>query len=189
MTTATRRRRKGQPFSPAHDRMARDLLRNAQVAAVEVDDPFGLEPGDKIVVLRSTRDDPLAEMKARGFIDDCDYEAGRRWQRAYEDSEIGGLCGIDPSKEAVDGGRMRDPISDRRDEAGRELKRARDSLKGSNWLIVVVLGTRKSLLDVARETAGPLCSHEGAYKRLRTEFHKALETLAVVFGYTNRARA
>jgi len=28
--------------------------------AIEVDDPLGLEPGDKIVTLRSLRNDPLA---------------------------------------------------------------------------------------------------------------------------------
>jgi hypothetical protein len=31
------------------------LLRNADVAAVEVDDPLGLDPGDKIATLRSLR--------------------------------------------------------------------------------------------------------------------------------------
>jgi len=187
-TASPPRRRKAQPFNPAHDRQARDLLRNAQVAAVEVDDPMALDPGDKIVVLRSTRDDPLAEMLARGQITECDFAAGRHWQRAYEGSEIGGVCGIDPTKEAVDGGRMKDPISERRDQAGRELKLARDKLKASNWLVVAVLGTRKALVDVARETAPP-GGFERVYKALRLEFHAALETLAMVFGYTSKTRA
>lgn len=184
--TASPRRRKKAPYNPVHDRMARDLLRNAKVTPVEVDDPY--EEGGKIIVMRSTRDDPLSEMLARGQITECDFAAGRHWQRAFEDSEIGSVRGIDPTKEAVDGGRMCDPISERRDSAGRELKAARDRLKASNWLIVVVLGTRKSLMDVALETAGPAC-HEGIYKRLRAEFHRALETLAIVFGYTNASRA
>ncbi|MEY9806966.1 hypothetical protein [Bradyrhizobium elkanii] len=186
MTAASRRRRKKQPFNPAHDRRAQDLLRNAQVAPAEVDDPY--EQGGKLLVLRSTRDDPLAEMLARGQITECDFAAGRHWQWAFESAEIGSVCGIDPSKEAVDGGRMNDPISDRRDRAGRELKRARDRLGASNWLVTVVLGTRKSLIEVAKETAGKN-SHEGIYRALRAEFHKALETLAIVFGYTNLTRA
>jgi hypothetical protein len=43
-----------------YDRRATDLLRNAQVAPAIVDDP--LEPGAKLVVLRSLRHDPLAAM-------------------------------------------------------------------------------------------------------------------------------
>ena len=56
------RTKRKKPYDPTkvHDRRARDLLRNAEVAAVEVDDPLGLEPGDKIVTLRSIRNDPLA---------------------------------------------------------------------------------------------------------------------------------
>ena len=49
------RRRKGRPYNPAdpqaHDRKAQDMLRNAQVVPVEADDPFAINPGDKIVVL------------------------------------------------------------------------------------------------------------------------------------------
>lgn len=186
MSAASPRRRKKQPHNPAHDRMATDLLRNAKVAPVEVDDPY--EEGGKIIVMRSTRDDPLSEMLARGQISECDFAAGRMWQRAYEDCEIGGVCGIDPTKEAVDGGRMKDPISERRDRAGRELKMAATELKDSNWLIISVLGTRKPLVQVAREMAGPK-SHESIYVALRLEFRAALETLAMVFGLTNLTRA
>lgn len=196
MTASQVRRRKGRPYNPAlaeyqakvkadeeakrRDRKSRDLLRNARVVPIEIDDPT--PDGGKIIVMRSTRDDPLSEMLARGQISECDFAAGRHWQRAYEESEIGAVRGIDPTREAVDGGRLIDPISERRDEAGRELKRARDALKESNWLIVVVLGTRKSLLEVARETA--VGSHEGVYKRLRFEFHGALQILGVLFGYS-----
>ena len=53
MARAKRRR----PHDPAkiHDRRSRALPRTADVAAVEVDDPLGLEPGDKSVTLRSNR--------------------------------------------------------------------------------------------------------------------------------------
>ena len=55
------RAKRRKPHDPAkvHDRRSRDLPRNAEVAAVEVDDPLALEPGDKIVTLRSIRNDPL----------------------------------------------------------------------------------------------------------------------------------
>lgn len=59
---AKAKRRK--PFDPAtaHDRRSRDLPRNAEAASVEVDDPLGLDPGDKIVTLRSLRNDPWARL-------------------------------------------------------------------------------------------------------------------------------
>src|SRR3984885_16119463 len=58
------RAKRKRPYNPAkiHDRRSRDLPRNAEVAAIEVDDPLGLDPGDKIVTLRSIRNDPLARL-------------------------------------------------------------------------------------------------------------------------------
>ena len=52
-----------------HDRRSQDLPRNAEVAAVEVDDPLALEPGEKIVTLRSIRNDPLGRLHSRRQID------------------------------------------------------------------------------------------------------------------------
>jgi hypothetical protein len=66
-----RKRRKAYDPSSAHDRRARDLPLNAEVAAVEVDDPLGLEPGDRIVALRSTRGDPLAKLHTHRQIDEA----------------------------------------------------------------------------------------------------------------------
>ncbi len=53
--------RRQKPHNPAkaHDRRSRDLPRNADVATVEVDNPLALDPGEKIVALRSLRNDPL----------------------------------------------------------------------------------------------------------------------------------
>jgi hypothetical protein len=69
MARAKRRR----PHDPAkvHDRRSRDLPRNAEVAAVEVDDPLGMEPGDKIVTLRSIRNDPLGRMHSHRHVDEA----------------------------------------------------------------------------------------------------------------------
>jgi len=61
-----------KPHNPAkaHDRRARDLLRNAEVATVEVDNPLALEPGKKIVALRSIRNDPLGRLHSHRQIDE-----------------------------------------------------------------------------------------------------------------------
>ena len=65
------RAKRNKPHTPAksHDRRSRDLPRNAEVAAIEVDDPLALEPGEKIVTLRSIRNDPLARLHTHHQID------------------------------------------------------------------------------------------------------------------------
>ncbi|HJZ20208.1 MAG TPA: hypothetical protein VJ226_04580, partial [Bradyrhizobium sp.] len=67
---ARARRKKPHDPSRVHDRRSKDLLRNAEVAEVEVDDPLALEPGEKIVTLRSTRNDPLARLHTHHQIDE-----------------------------------------------------------------------------------------------------------------------
>src|SRR5580704_18999985 len=108
------RAKRKKPYNPAkiHDRRSRDLLRNAEVAAVEVDDPLGLDPGDKIVTLRSLRNDPLGRLHARRQIDEAQYQGGRSFQNDWEKAERGPQA-VDPTREYVDGGWAREPITER----------------------------------------------------------------------------
>jgi hypothetical protein len=73
------RARRNKPYNPAkvHDRRSRDLPRNAEVAAVEVDDPLALEPGEKIVTLRSIRSDLLGRLHSHRQLDEAQYQGGR----------------------------------------------------------------------------------------------------------------
>lgn len=190
MTNASPRRRKKQPFNPAkeaHDRRATDLLRNARVSPIEVDDPF--EVGAKILVMRSTRNDPIADMHARGHLSDCEYATARHWERAYEDSAIGGVPAMDPGKESVDGGKMAEVLTDRQIKAIKELKLAREELgNAGNWLIIQVLGTKKTIEDVAWEWKQAKRDSAGC-KYIRRRFHECLSTLSVLFGYAMPTRA
>ncbi|MFX5964742.1 hypothetical protein ABTE57_19465, partial [Acinetobacter baumannii] len=68
-----RKRRNAHDPSRAYDRRAQDLPLNAEVAPVEIDDPLALEPGDKVIALRSTRGDPLAKLHTHGQIDEAQY--------------------------------------------------------------------------------------------------------------------
>jgi hypothetical protein len=132
MSRRTRRKQKiTLPPDTIHDRQAKDLLRNAQVAPITVDDPMGLEPGDKITVLRSTRRDPLAWMHAHNQIDDVQYQAGRMWQGDWETIEQGAKA-IDPSKEAVDGGRLPEPLPERRLKASDRLADVASAIVGAD---------------------------------------------------------
>ena len=80
-----------------HDRQAKvSGPQETGVVVDVVDNPYG--PG-KISVTQSTRDDPLAGLHARRFIDAAQYAAGRHWQQCWEDSEIGAIRAIDTTKE------------------------------------------------------------------------------------------
>jgi hypothetical protein len=180
-----KKRRRGKPNNLktiVHDRTSRDLLRNALVAPVEVDDPY--EEGAKIMVLRSTRHDPLAEMKSKDQIDQCDYVAGRHWQAAWENAEIGGVRAIDPTREAVDGGRFPDMLTDIQRRALQDLKAARGALgREGHQLICDVLGRGLSITQAASSRG---LSSEADRKYTGKRFRECLSTLAIRFGYANR---
>src|ERR1700691_4175259 len=120
------RAKRKRPHNPAkiHDRQSRDLPRNAEVAAIEVDDPLGLDPGDKIVTLRSIRNDPLARLHTHRQIDEAQYQGGRAFQDDWEKAERGPQA-VDPSREYVDGGQRREPTTQRPRQAVLRLERAR----------------------------------------------------------------
>jgi len=105
--TATTKKRGGERnkshrLIKAHDRRSRDLPLNAEVAAIEVDDLLALEPGEKIVTLRSIRNDPLGRLHSHRQIDEAQYQGGRAFQNDWEKAEHGPQA-VDPTREYVDG--------------------------------------------------------------------------------------
>lgn len=183
MTATTTRRRKGKPYHPVHDRKATDLLRNALVAPIEVDDPMGLEPGDRIVVMRSIRNDPLANMHAKGYIDDAQYHGGRAFQRDWEKAERGPRA-IDPGKECVDGGVMPEPITDgqkrsvvRLNQVEREL-----GLDGSAIIYDVLVGGL-SMAQVGERRGLESARWQDYFSR---RLRECLDRLAVFYGFATR---
>lgn len=108
-----------------HDRRSKDTLAAGQYASIEVDDPF--EQGEKIVVLRQLRCDPLARLHSHHQIDEAQYHAGRAYQRDWEVAERGARA-IDPTKEAVDGGKLPEPITDSQARARKRLIAVRGEL-------------------------------------------------------------
>lgn len=169
-----------------HDRKATDGLRNAIVGTVVVDDPWAAIAGERIVVVRSLRDDPLAGLHDRRQIDEAQFLAGRHWQRVYELCEVGGARAIDPTKEAVDGGRFPEPLSDKAAKALLELRTAARALGQEGEAIVRdVLGAGLSLVQCAHKRDA-ISTRDMLYigRRLR----ECLETLAVTFGYAQKAR-
>src|SRR3979490_2809180 len=118
------RAKRNKPHNPAkaHDRRSRDLPRNAEVAAIEVDDPLALEPGEKIVTLRSIRNDPLARLHTHRQIDEAQYQGGRAFQGDWEKAARGPQA-VAPTRDYVDGGRAREPITEGQRKAVLRLNR------------------------------------------------------------------
>src|ERR1700748_691036 len=118
-----RTKRKSSRIGKIHDRRSHDLPLNAEVVAVEVDDPMALEPGDKVVALRSVRGDPLGWLHAHHQIDDAQYRGGRAFQNDWERAERGPQA-VDPTREYVDGVQRREPITEGQRNAVLRLNRA-----------------------------------------------------------------
>src|SRR4030081_4164246 len=95
---ARAKRNKSHRLAKVHARRSRDLPRNAEVATVEVDDPLALEPGEKIVTLRSIRNDPLGRLHSHRQLDEAQYQGGRAFQSDWEKAKRGPQAGA-PTRE------------------------------------------------------------------------------------------
>lgn len=169
----------GRVVEKVYDRLSEDLPINSQVSIAIVDDP--LEPGAKLQVLRSERDDPLAGMLSRKQIDQAQFAAGRQWQRYREDSEIGGARAVDTTKEAVDGGRFKEPDIDRMSKALAKLKEARASLGAyGSSLVDDVLDRRMTITEIARARS---MARQRETDYIGRRFRECLESLAKLWGH------
>lgn len=177
---ARARRKKQHSSAKIYDRRSRDLPRNAEVATVEVDDPLGLERGDKIVALRSTRNDPLARLHSHRQIDDAQYRGGRAFQHDWERAERGPRA-VDPTREYVDGGQAREPITEGQRQAVLRLNRAERELGADGAALVH---------DVL--ILGMTMEQVGGRRGLRTQrwkdyfarrLYECLDRLALIYGF------
>jgi len=180
------RRNRNRKLNTVHDRQARDLPRNAEVASVEVDDPLALEPGDKIVALRSIRNDPLGRLHSHHQIDEAQFRGGRAFQDDWEKAERGPRA-LDPTREYVDGGGMREPITERQRKAVLRLNRIAREL-GTDGIVLVremlVQGLTMEQVALRRGLRGQRWRDYFA-KRLR----ECLDRLALLYGFATASGA
>lgn len=161
-----------------HDRRSTDLLAAGQYSTVNVDDPY--EAGAKVQVERQLRGDPLGRLHAHRQIDEAQYHGGRAFQGDFEIAERGPQA-IDPTKEAVDGGRFPEPITEAQQKAVVRLNRAERTLGADgSALIHDVLVGRKHLREVG-ESRGLRGERWEKYFGLR--FRECLDTLAKLYGF------
>ena len=162
-----------------HDRKSHDLTFNSIVAVAVVDDP--LEKGGKLEVLRSLRDDPLAWLQSRSQIDDAQFTAGRHWQKLHQSSTIGIIRAIDPGKEAVDGGKSPEPITDKQIDAFRQLSESYKALGTfGGRLVFDILGEGRAIAEAAAMRG---CKKDIEINYIGRRFRECLETLAIHWGY------
>lgn len=179
------KRKKPHDPAKAHDRRSRDLLRNAEVATVEVDNPLALDPGDKIVVLRSTRNDPLGRLHSHHQIDEAQYQGGRAFQSDWEKAERGPRA-VDPTREYVDGGQTREPITEGQRKAVLRLNRAERELGADGSAIVHDVLVHGMTMQQIGERRGLTTQRWKDYFARR--FCECLDCLAVLYGFATQKR-
>jgi hypothetical protein len=179
------KRKKPHDPAKAHDRRSRDLLRNAEVATVEVDNPLALDPGDKIVVLRSIRNDPLGRLHSHHQIDEAQYQAGRAFQSDWEEAERGPRA-VDPTREYVDGGQTREPITEGQRKAVLRLNRAERELGADGSAIVHDVLVHGMTMNQIGQGRGLTTQRWRDYFSRR--FCECLDRLALIYGFATQKR-
>ena len=178
------KRKKPYRLATVHDRRSRDLPHSAEVATIEVDDPLALEPGDKIVTLRSIRNDPLARLHSHRQIDEAQYRGGRAFQDDWEKAERGPRA-LDPSREYVDGGQFREPITERQRKAVLRLNRAERELGADGSALVhdiLILGMTMEQVGLRRGLRSQRWMDYFARR-----FRECLDRLALMYGFATEA--
>lgn len=171
------------------------LPANAKVVVDQIDDSWGqpefarydprkhelVSSGQpKVAVIRSIRSDPLGALKAQGVIDEAQFLAGKIWSWNYMQSEIGGLRAIDPTREAVDGGRLAEPLTERQKLASSQLRKAKLALgNDGDALVTDIIGKG---LTIAKAADARGLFNEFGRKYIGRRFKECLDCLAVVFG-------
>jgi hypothetical protein len=166
------------------DRRAEHAHRQATLVPVEVPDPY--EPGASVIAFKNAKADPLQRLKDQADIDEAQYQAGKAYERDLELAEVGNVRAIDPTKEAVDGGRLPEPLSEakrRADKRLNEASRIMGLFAESVVRGVLRLNVTPAQLAVAR-------NHTTRREQLQYGwvFRRALEELAMFYGFATEAR-
>ena len=182
---ARTKRNKSYRLSKIHDRRSRDLPRNAEVVAVEVDDPLALEPGEKIVALRSIRNDPLGRLHSHHQLDEAQFLAGRAFQHDWERAERGPQA-VDPGREYVDGVQTRETVTESQRKAVLRLNRAERELGADGSALVHDVLVKGMTMDQVGQRRGFESQRWRDYFSRR--LLECLDRLALVYGFATEKK-
>jgi len=181
---ARARRNKSYKLTGIYDRRSREAPFNAELAEVEVDNPLALDPGEKIVVVRSVRGDPLGRLHAHHQIDEAQYRGGRAFQNDWERAERGPQA-VDTTREYVDGAGTREPVTEGQRQAVLRLNRIERELGTDGAALVhdvLVLGLT---MDQIGERRAVRTQRWNDYFARR--FRECLDRLALIYGFATEA--
>jgi hypothetical protein len=130
--------------------------------------------------MRSTRDDPLAGLHARKHIDEAQYQGGRSFQHDFETAERGPKA-IDPSKEAVDGGQMPEPITEAQRKATVRLASVHRELGANGSALINAFLIAGLNIDKICDDRHLTAERERLYVSRRVR--ECLDELAVFYGF------
>ncbi|KQV28119.1 hypothetical protein ASC97_07160 [Rhizobium sp. Root1203] len=158
----------------------------AKLQSVYVDNPYYSKAHDgeganpvKIKAKVNIRESAITTLAARKLIDDSQRAAADKFRGLWEAMGGAGAGSFDYSREPVDGGGSREPLTERQIQAGLELKRAQE-----------ILGVRA--YDIMSKIAGQGYAIQELAKSQRerhtlTDYLKdGLDELARSWGYANR---
>ncbi|MBW7961237.1 hypothetical protein [Bradyrhizobium sp. BR 10261] len=183
---ARAKRNKSYRLTELHDRRSRDLPFNAEVMEAEVDNPLALDSEEKIVAMRSIRNDPLGRLHSHHQIDEAQYRGGRAYQNDWERAERGPQA-MDPTREHVDGTRSREPLTERQRQAVLRLNRVERELGTDGAALVhdvLVLGLTMDQIGQRRAVRTQRWNDYFARR-----FRECLDRLALVYGFATDASA
>jgi len=164
-------------------------MRKTELVEREVADP-GFDPAystsgkvETVTVLVNVRESSVAQMHARGQIDDAQKVAADRLRAVFERAGLSGVKAMDPTRERVDGSRTRDSMTDTRLDAARELSvLARELGKIGFPVCVLICGDRLSVREMAQRMLGrPANKRELSYYGRLLRDH--LDILCFHWGY------
>ena len=174
------RRNRSYKLANVYDRRSREIPFNAEVAEVEVDNPLALDPGEKIMAVRSIRSDPLCRLHAHHQIDEAQYRGGRAFQNDWERAERGPQA-MDPTREYVDGARAREPVTESQRQAVLRLNRVERELGTDGAALVhdvLVLGL--TMDEIGQRRAVRTQRWNDYFSR---RFRECLDRLALIYGF------
>ena len=180
------RRNKSYKLAQIYDRRSREVPFNVEVAEVEVDNPLALDSGEKILVVRSIRGDPLGRLHSHHQIDEAQYRGGRAFQNDWERAERGPQA-MDPTREYVDGARTREPVTESQRQAVLRLNRVERELGTDGAALVhdvLILGLTMDQIGERRAARTQRWSDYFARR-----FRECLDRLALVYGFATETVA
>ena len=179
------KRNRSRRLAKVHDRRSQDLPRNAEVAPVEVDDPLALEAGEKIIALRSIRNDPLGRLHSHKQIDEAQYRAGRAFQGDWERAERGPQA-VDTTREYVDGLQTREPVTEGQRRAVLRLNRIERELGADGSALVHDVLVKGMTMEQVGQRRGLKSARWNDYFSRR--FRECLDRLALAYGFATEKR-